>query len=107
MNWWIDSVSKVLAAIKADDVSLKLQNEFFEKDYASHRYPAVAGRKEHGSKKTKASAEWIRALHDLASSTRAEDSVRKRGSDSTYAHLGLSELQLISVLPTYRVSPLE
>ena len=42
--------------------------------------------KEHGSKKTKASAEWIRALHDLASSTRAEDSVRKRGSDSTYEH---------------------
>jgi creatinine amidohydrolase len=31
MTWWIDSVSKVLAAIKADDVSLKLQNEFFEK----------------------------------------------------------------------------
>ena len=31
MNWWIDSVSKVIAAIKADDVSLKLQNEFYEK----------------------------------------------------------------------------
>ncbi|WP_260703316.1 creatininase family protein [Edaphobacter flagellatus] len=31
MKWWVDSVAKVLAAIKADDVSLKLQNEFFEK----------------------------------------------------------------------------
>ena len=31
MKWWIDSVSKVIAAIKADDVSLKLQNEFYEK----------------------------------------------------------------------------
>jgi creatinine amidohydrolase len=31
MQWWIDSVGKVIAAIKADDVSLKLQNEFYEK----------------------------------------------------------------------------
>src|SRR5271156_6500790 len=31
MKWWIDSVSKVIAAIKADDVSLKMQNEFYEK----------------------------------------------------------------------------
>jgi creatinine amidohydrolase len=31
MNWWVDSVSKVIVAIKADDVSLKLQNEFYEK----------------------------------------------------------------------------
>jgi creatinine amidohydrolase len=31
MQWWIDSVAKALAAIKADDVSLKLQNEFYEK----------------------------------------------------------------------------
>jgi creatinine amidohydrolase len=31
MRWWIDSVSKVIAAIKADGVSLKLQNEFYEK----------------------------------------------------------------------------
>ena len=31
MKWWIDSVSKVIVAIKADDVSLKLQNEFYEK----------------------------------------------------------------------------
>jgi len=30
MKWWVDSVSKVIAAIKADDVSLKLQNEFYE-----------------------------------------------------------------------------
>jgi len=31
MNWWVDAVSKVIIAIKADDVSLKLQNEFYEK----------------------------------------------------------------------------
>jgi creatinine amidohydrolase len=31
VNWWIDSVTKAVAAIKADDMSLKLQNEFFEK----------------------------------------------------------------------------
>ena len=31
MKWWIDSVGKAIAAIKADDVSLKLQNEFYEK----------------------------------------------------------------------------
>jgi creatinine amidohydrolase len=31
VNWWVDSVSKAIAAIKADDTSLKLQNEFFEK----------------------------------------------------------------------------
>jgi creatinine amidohydrolase len=31
INWWVDSVSKVLAAIKADDTSLRLQKEFFEK----------------------------------------------------------------------------
>jgi creatinine amidohydrolase len=31
MNGWIDSVAKSLRAIKADDVSLKLQNEFYEK----------------------------------------------------------------------------
>src|SRR3984957_1952293 len=31
MNWWVDAVSKVIVAIKADDVSLKLQNEFYEK----------------------------------------------------------------------------
>lgn len=30
VNWWVDSVSKAIVAIKADDVSLKLQNEFFE-----------------------------------------------------------------------------
>ena len=29
MKWWVDSVSKVIVAIKADDVSLKLQNEFY------------------------------------------------------------------------------
>jgi creatinine amidohydrolase len=31
MKWWVDSVAKVITAIKADDESLKLQNEFFEK----------------------------------------------------------------------------
>ncbi len=31
MNWWIDSIAKSVAAIKADDVSPKLQNEFYEK----------------------------------------------------------------------------
>ena len=31
MNWWIDSLAKVIRAVKADDVSLKLQNEFYEK----------------------------------------------------------------------------
>jgi creatinine amidohydrolase len=31
MNWWIDSIAKALTAIKADDESLKLQNEFNEK----------------------------------------------------------------------------
>ena len=31
MNWWIDSIAKAVAAIKADDESLRLQNEFYEK----------------------------------------------------------------------------
>ena len=31
INWWVDSVTKALNAIKADDVSLKLQTEYFEK----------------------------------------------------------------------------
>jgi creatinine amidohydrolase len=31
MKWWMDSISKIIASIKADDVSLKLQNEFYEK----------------------------------------------------------------------------
>jgi creatinine amidohydrolase len=31
MNWWVDSIAKALTAIKADDESLKLQNEFNEK----------------------------------------------------------------------------
>jgi creatinine amidohydrolase len=31
VKWWVDSVTKIIAAIKADDISLKLQNEFFEK----------------------------------------------------------------------------
>jgi creatinine amidohydrolase len=31
MNWWIDSIAQAITAIKADDVSLRLQNEFYEK----------------------------------------------------------------------------
>ncbi len=31
MNWWIDSLVKMIQAVKADDASLKLQNEFYEK----------------------------------------------------------------------------
>ena len=31
MKWWIDSVAKVIREVKADDVSLKLQNDFYEK----------------------------------------------------------------------------
>jgi creatinine amidohydrolase len=31
MDWWIDDVAKAIRAVKADDVSLKLQNEFYEK----------------------------------------------------------------------------
>jgi creatinine amidohydrolase len=31
MDWWIDAVAKAIRAVKADEVSLKLQNEFYEK----------------------------------------------------------------------------
>jgi creatinine amidohydrolase len=31
MKWWIDSVVKAIQAVKGDDVSLKLQKEFYEK----------------------------------------------------------------------------
>jgi creatinine amidohydrolase len=31
MDWWIDAVVNTIRAVKADDVSLKLQNEFFGK----------------------------------------------------------------------------
>jgi creatinine amidohydrolase len=31
VNWWVDSVAKAIRPIRADDVSLKLQNEFDEK----------------------------------------------------------------------------
>jgi creatinine amidohydrolase len=31
MDWWIDSIAKTIAAVKADNESLKLQNEFYEK----------------------------------------------------------------------------
>ena len=31
MKWWIDSVVKAIREVKADDVSLKLQKEFYEK----------------------------------------------------------------------------
>ena len=31
MDWWVNAVADVIRAVKADDVSLKLQNEFYEK----------------------------------------------------------------------------
>jgi creatinine amidohydrolase len=31
MDWWIDAVAKAIRAVKADGVSLRLQNEFYEK----------------------------------------------------------------------------
>jgi creatinine amidohydrolase len=31
MDWWINTLAKAIRAVKADDVSLKLQNEFYEK----------------------------------------------------------------------------
>ena len=31
MKWWIDSLADVIKSVKADDASLKLQNEFYEK----------------------------------------------------------------------------
>jgi creatinine amidohydrolase len=31
MDWWIDAIVKVIHAVKADEESLKLQNEFYEK----------------------------------------------------------------------------
>ena len=31
MDWWIDTLAKTIRAVKADEVSLKLQNEFYEK----------------------------------------------------------------------------
>jgi creatinine amidohydrolase len=31
MKWWIDSLVKMIQAVKADDASIKLQNEFYEK----------------------------------------------------------------------------
>jgi creatinine amidohydrolase len=31
MDWWINEIVKTIRAVKADDVSLKLQNEFYEK----------------------------------------------------------------------------
>ncbi len=31
MKWWIDSLVKMIQAVKADESSLKLQNEFYEK----------------------------------------------------------------------------
>jgi len=31
MNWWIDEIVKTIKAVKADDVSPKLQKEFYEK----------------------------------------------------------------------------
>jgi creatinine amidohydrolase len=31
MDWWIDTLARTIRAVKADEVSLKLQNEFYEK----------------------------------------------------------------------------
>jgi len=31
MDWWVDAVAKVIRAVKADQNSLRLQNEFYEK----------------------------------------------------------------------------
>jgi creatinine amidohydrolase len=31
MDWWIKNLATAIRAVKADDVSLKLQNEFYEK----------------------------------------------------------------------------
>jgi creatinine amidohydrolase len=31
VNWWIDSIAKAIKAVKADDVSPKMQKEFYEK----------------------------------------------------------------------------
>ncbi|MGA7217469.1 MAG: creatininase family protein [Candidatus Sulfotelmatobacter sp.] len=31
MDWWIDTLVTAIRAVKADDISLKLQNEFYEK----------------------------------------------------------------------------
>jgi len=31
MKWWIDSVVKAIRAVKSDDISPKLQKEFYEK----------------------------------------------------------------------------
>ena len=31
MDWWIDTLAKTIRAVKADEASLKLQNEFYEK----------------------------------------------------------------------------
>ena len=31
MKWWIDAIVNTIRAVKADDESLKLQNEFYEK----------------------------------------------------------------------------
>jgi creatinine amidohydrolase len=31
MDWWIDAIVNTIRAVKADDVSLRLQNEFYEK----------------------------------------------------------------------------
>jgi creatinine amidohydrolase len=31
MDWWVDTVAKIIRAVKADQTSLQLQNEFYEK----------------------------------------------------------------------------
>jgi creatinine amidohydrolase len=39
MDWWIDTLAKAIRAVKADDASLKLQSEFYEKA----KHPLVTG----------------------------------------------------------------
>ncbi len=41
MKWWIDSVVKAIKAVKADDVSLKMQKEFLREEHASAGYSTV------------------------------------------------------------------
>ncbi len=44
MTAWIEAIVKGIQAVKADQESLKLQNEFFEKNQASIRYSALAAK---------------------------------------------------------------
>ena len=43
MNWWIKSVADVIRAVKADQNSLRLQNEFYDKAQHPLDTKAIAG----------------------------------------------------------------